>query len=101
MFQLRPGSQALVIGAQTAVGRRNIGKSVELFGQFHPGERFLNPVNGIVTDMPRNAGRALWLVTGDVIAFDGQPGFAFVRAEHLMPLLPDNQPLLTRERVTD
>lgn len=47
MFQLRPGSQALVIGAQTASGRSNIGKSVELFGLCQPGERFLNPVNGV------------------------------------------------------
>lgn len=101
MFQLRPGSLAMVIGAQTANGRRNIGKSVELFGQFQPGERFLNPVNGVVTDIPRNTGRALWLVTGDVIAFDGQPGFAFVRAEHLMPLLPDSQPQIAREQVVD
>jgi len=101
MFQLRPGSLAMVIGAQTANGRRNIGKSVELFGQFQPGERFLNPVNGVVTEMPRNMSRALWLVTGDVISFDGQSGFAFVRAGHLMPLLPDNQPQMTRERVAD
>lgn len=101
MFQLRPGSPALVIGAQTASGRRNIGKSVELFGQFQPGERFLNPVNGVVTEMPRQIGRALWLVTGDVFAFDGQPGFAFVRAEHLMPLLPGSEPQSVRERVMD
>lgn len=92
MFQLRPGSQALVIGAQTATGRSNIGKSVELFGLCQPGERFLNPVNGFMTEMPRSAPRALWLVTGNVTAFDGQHGFAFVRAEHLMPLQPDSQP---------
>lgn len=99
MFQLRPGSLAMVIGAQTANGRRNIGKSVELFGLFKPGERFLNPVNGVVTDMPLHTGRALWLVTGDVVSFDGQPGFAFIRAEHLMPLLPDSQPYEQREQV--
>ncbi|QHM95263.1 MULTISPECIES: hypothetical protein [Kosakonia] len=99
MFQLRPGSPALIIGAQTANGRSNIGKSVELFGLCQPGERFLNPVNGVVTEMPRNAMRALWLVTGDVTAFDGQHGFAFVRAEHLMPLQPDSEPQDVRERV--
>jgi hypothetical protein len=27
-----------------------------------------------------------------VFAFDNQHGFAFVRAEHLMPLTPDNAP---------
>lgn len=92
MFQLKPGSLAMVIGAQTPAGRRNIGKSVELFALYQPGDRFLNPVNGVITDMPVTAPRALWLVTGDVVAFDGQQGFAFVRAEHLMPLLPDPQP---------
>ncbi len=55
-------------------------------------EIVLNPVNGVMTDMPITAPRALWLVTGDVVAFDGQHGFAFVRAEHLMPLLPDSLP---------
>ena len=92
MFQLKPGSLAMIIGAQTPAGRRNIGKSVELFALCQPGERFLNPVNGVMTDMPTAAPRALWLVTGDVVAFDGQHGFAFVRAEHLMPLQPDPQP---------
>ncbi|MGY5957425.1 Periplasmic protein [Kosakonia sp. BK9b] len=101
MFQLRPGSLAMIIGAQTANGRCNIGKSVELFALCQPGERFLNPVNGVVTDMPRNAARALWLVTGDVTAFDGQQGFAFVRAEHLMPLMPDSLPEDMLERVLD
>ncbi|WP_342321002.1 hypothetical protein AAEY27_13020 [Kosakonia sp. BYX6] len=98
MFQLRAGSQALIIGAQTATGRSNIGKSVELFGLCQPGERFLNPVNGVVTEMPRTALRALWLVTGDVSSFDGQHGFAFVRGEHLMPLQPDSEPQDVRER---
>nr|WP_318381978.1 hypothetical protein [uncultured Enterobacter sp.] len=92
MFSLKPGSQALVIGAQTPAGRRNMGKSVELFGLCQPGERFLNPVTGVITLMPLRAPRALWLVTGDVYAFDGQPGFAFIRAEHLMPLQPDSLP---------
>ncbi len=92
MFQLKPGSLAMIIGAQTPAGRRNIGKSVELFALCQPGERFLNPVNGVMTDMPVTAPRALWLVTGDVVAFDGQQGFAFVRTEHLMPLLPDSLP---------
>ncbi|XTZ36818.1 hypothetical protein ACQYRI_12490 [Salmonella enterica] len=99
MFQLRPGSLAIIIGAQTANGRCNIGKSVELFGLFQPGERFLNPINGIVTRMPHSAPCALWLVIGDVTAFDGQNGFAFVRAGHLMPLTPDSQPQILREQV--
>lgn len=99
MFMLKPGSQALVIGAQTPAGRCNIGKSVELFGLCTPGERFLNPVNGVMTQMPGNAPRALWLVTGDVVAFDGQPGFAFVRAEYLMPLQPDSLPQEADSRV--
>ncbi|ONF78521.1 hypothetical protein BXA16_13535 [Salmonella enterica subsp. enterica serovar Typhimurium] len=29
---------------------------------------------------------------GDVASADGQHGFAWVRAEHLMPLSPDRQP---------
>lgn len=99
MFQLRPGSLAMIIGAQTPAGRGNIGKSVELFGLCQPGEMFLNPVNGVMTRMPQNAHRALWLVTGDVAAFDGQQGFAFVRAEHLMPLDPDSLPEHDREQV--
>ena len=92
MYLLKPRSQALIIGAQTPHGRRNIGKSVELFGLCQPGERFLNPINGVMTLMPGNAPRALWLVIGDVYTFDGHHGYAFVRAEHLMPLLPDAMP---------
>ncbi|NUU65491.1 hypothetical protein HQN64_05165 [Enterobacteriaceae bacterium BIT-l23] len=89
MYQLKPGALALIVGAKTAVGRKNIGKSVELFGLCRAGERFINPVNGVVTELPPGA-RPLWLVTGDVVAFDGQPGFAFVRPEFLMPL--DGEP---------
>ena len=92
MYQLKPGALAMIIGARTAVGRENVGKSVELFGLCQPGERFLNPVNGVMTELPRNSSRALWLVTGDVVAFDRQHGFAFVRAEHLMPLDGDVAP---------
>ena len=92
MFQLNPGSLALVIGARTAAGRRNIGKSVELFGLCLPGQRFLNPVNGVMTELPDTAERALWLVTGDVFACDNQPGFAFVRPEHLLPINPEQHP---------
>ena len=92
MFQLNPGSLAMIIGARTPAGRRNIGKSVELFSLCQPGQRFLNPVNGIVTELPPGAERALWLVTGDVFSFDNQLGFAFVRAEHLMPLTPEEAP---------
>ena len=73
---------ALIIGARTASGRRNVGKSVELFGLCQPGQRFVNPVNGVMTQLPATADRALWLGTGDVYAFDNQHGFAFVRAEH-------------------
>ena len=83
---------ALIIGARTASGRRNVGKSVELFGLCQPGQRFVNPVNGVMTQLPATADRALWLVTGDVYAFDNQHGFAFVRAEHLLPLTPDEAP---------
>lgn len=92
MFQLTPGTMAMIVGARTAAGRVNIGKSVELFALCNPGERFLNPVNGVMTELPPDALRSLWLVTGDVRAFDSQQGFAFVRPEHLMPLLPDTQP---------
>lgn len=92
MFQLKPGSLAMIVGARTASGRRNIGKSVELFGLCQPGLHFVNPVNGVMTQLPATADRALWLVTGDVYAFDNQQGFAFVRAEHLMPLTPDDAP---------
>lgn len=92
MFQLKPGGLAMIVGARTTAGRRNIGKSVELFGLCQPGARFLNPVNGVMTQLPASAERALWLVTGDVYAFDNQHGFAFVRSEHLMPLQPDDAP---------
>ncbi|KAI3490780.1 hypothetical protein L1887_44942 [Cichorium endivia] len=97
MFQLKPGSMAMIVGARTASGRRNIGKSVELFGLCEPGLRFVNPVNGVMTQLPATADRALWLVTGDVYAFDNQHGFAFVRAEHLMPLTPDEAPQILDE----
>lgn len=92
MFQLKPGALAMIIGARTAAGRANVGKSVELFALCQPGERFLNPVNGVMTQLPRTSDRALWLVTGDVVAFDNQQGFAFVRTEHLMPLNGDPIP---------
>ncbi|HEY1846194.1 MAG TPA: hypothetical protein VGH05_15220 [Buttiauxella sp.] len=86
MFQLKPGMSALIIGSRTARGRVNIGKAVELFGLCLPGERFVNPVTGVVTHLPLEANYPLWLVTGDVVSFDGREGYAFVRAEHLMPL---------------
>ncbi|WP_230351756.1 hypothetical protein [Lelliottia sp. WAP21] len=92
MFQLKPGSLAIIIGARTSAGRRNIGKSVELFALCLPGQRFLNPVNGVMTELPTTADRALWLVTGDITSFDHQHGFAFVRPEHLMPLTPEDAP---------
>jgi hypothetical protein len=90
MFQLKPGSLAMIVGARTAAGRRNIGKSVELFGLCQPGQRLVNPVNGVMTQLPGTSDRALWLVTGDIYAFDNQHGFAFVRPEHLLPLTPDD-----------
>ena len=43
MFQLKPGSMAMIVGARTAAGRRNIGKSVELFGLCHAGPAFCEP----------------------------------------------------------
>lgn len=86
MNALKPGGLALIIGARTLSGRMNIGKSVSLFGFFRPGERFINPVNGVDTVLPADSQCALWLVTGDVVSFDKQAGFAFVRYEHLMPL---------------
>ncbi len=92
MFQLHPGNLAMIIGARTPAGRRNIGKAVELFGLCQPGQRFLNPVNGVITELPASANRALWLVTGDVIALDNQHGYAFVRPEHLLPLDPEQHP---------
>ncbi|MNC84223.1 hypothetical protein D3C75_1386490 [compost metagenome] len=45
-----------------------------------------------MTELPPTADRALWLVTGDVFAFDSQHGFAFVRPEHLLPLTPEDSP---------
>lgn len=92
MYQLKPGTVAMIIGAKTAAGRRNIGKSVDLFHLCQPGEVFINPVNGFTTMLPKETPRALWLVTGDVVSANGQPGFAWVRAEHLMPLRPATQP---------
>ncbi|HFQ8227712.1 TPA: hypothetical protein ACHTCC_003788 [Citrobacter freundii] len=98
MFQLKPGTPALIIGAKTPAGRGNIGKSVELFHLCQPGEVFINPVNGFTTMLPKETPRALWLVTGEVVSASGQQGFAWVRAEHLMPLLPDIQPETTNIR---
>jgi len=86
MFQLKPGTLAMIIGSRTDRGRVNIGKAVELFGLCLPGERFVNPVTGVITQLPLEANYPLWLVTGDVVAFDGRAGYAFVRAEYLMPL---------------
>ncbi|MFP2513955.1 hypothetical protein [Buttiauxella agrestis] len=86
MFQLKPGMLAMIIGSRTAAGRVNVGKSVELFGLCEPGESFVNPVTGVVTQLPHDANHPLWLVTGNVIAFDGREGYTFVRAEYLLPL---------------
>ena len=97
MQQRKPGALAIIIGARTAAGRENIGKSVELFSLCQPGERFINPVTGFMTEVPKSCARPLWLVTGDVVAADGQAGFAFVRAEHLMPLTPDEAPQILDE----
>ena len=97
MFQLKPGSLAMIVGARTSAGRRNIGKSVELFELCQPGMRLLNPVNGVMTELPATAERALWLVTGDVYSVDNQHGFAFIRPEHLMPLTPDEAPQIIEE----
>jgi hypothetical protein len=101
MFQLKPGTLAMIIAARTPAGRANIGKSVSLFALCQPGERVLNPVNGVVTELPREAQRALWLVTGEVQSADGQSGFSFVRPEHLMPLTPDTIPADELEKVTE
>ncbi|PLV50493.1 hypothetical protein BFX86_06925, partial [Enterobacter hormaechei] len=46
----------------------------------------------VMTQLPDTSARALWLVTGDVYAFDNQHGFAFVRPEYLIPLTPDEMP---------
>ncbi|WP_336222006.1 hypothetical protein [Citrobacter amalonaticus] len=92
MFQLKPGMLAMIIGAKTSAGRCNIGKSVELFQLCQPGDVFINPVNGFTTMLPKETPCALWLVTGEVVSADGQHGFAWVRAKHLMPLRPDTQP---------
>ncbi|HKN04664.1 MAG TPA: hypothetical protein VJY31_12025 [Buttiauxella sp.] len=86
MFQLKPGMLAMVIGSRTVAGRVNIGKSVELFGLCEPGESFVNPVSGVVMQLPHDANHSLWLVTGNVMAFDGREGYTFVRAEYLLPL---------------
>ncbi|MCS2172588.1 hypothetical protein MUU46_20090 [Scandinavium sp. TWS1a] len=101
MFQLKPGTLAMIIAARTPAGRANIGKSVSLFALCQPGERVLNPVNGVVTELPCEAQRALWLVTGEVQSADGQSGFSFVRPEHLMPLTPDMLPADELEKVTE
>ena len=101
MIQLKPGALAMIIGARTPSGRANIGKSVSLFALCEPGERILNPVNCVVTELPREALRALWLVTGDIQAVDGQPGYAFVRPEHLLPLTPDALPADELEKIME
>ncbi|MEO3988983.1 hypothetical protein [Pseudocitrobacter cyperus] len=92
MFLHQPGTTALIIAARTPAGRANIGKAVELFALCAPGERILNPVNGVMTQLPLQSPRALWLVTGDIFSADGQHGFAFVRSEYLLPLTPDTLP---------
>ena len=86
MFQLKPGMLAMVIGSRTVAGRVNIGKSVDLFGLCEPGESFVNPVSGVVMQLPHDANHSLWLVTSNVMAFDGREGYTFVRAEYLLPL---------------
>lgn len=86
MYSFKPGALAMIIGSRTERGRVNIGKAVELFGLCLPGERFVNPVTGVVTQLPLESNYPLWLVTGEVVAFDGREGYAFVRAQHLMPL---------------
>lgn len=101
MFSLKPGTTAVIIGARTTAGRANIGKSVELFALINPGERCLNPVNGVMTELAADAPRALWLVTGEVSAGDGQHGFAFVRSEYLLPLTPDALPAHQREALVE
>lgn len=98
MFSLKPGTTALIIAARTPVGRENIGKAVELFALCAPGERILNPVNGVMTQLPVTSPRALWLVTGEVCSADGQHGFAFVRSEYLLPLTPDALPATEQAR---
>ncbi|VEA03793.1 Putative periplasmic protein [Salmonella enterica subsp. salamae] len=101
MFQLKPGALAIVIGAKTPAGRRNIGKSVELFCLCQPGDEFINPVNGHVTLLPKEAPRALWLVTGDVASADGQHGFAwgarrtFAAVVPGQPARPGGDPTIT------
>ena len=52
MFLHKPGSTALIIASRTTAGRANIGKAVELFALCAPGERILNPVNGVMTQIP-------------------------------------------------
>ena len=42
-----------------------------------------------MTELSADSPRALWLVTGEVSAGEGQQGFAFVRSEYLLPLTPD------------
>lgn len=101
MFQLKPGTLAMIVAAHTPAGRANIGKSVSLFALCQPGERLLNPVNGVVTELPHGSQRALWLVTGNVMSVDGQAGFAFVRPEYLMPLSPDLLPADELEKVME
>ena len=101
MFSLKPGTTAIIIGARTTAGRANIGKSVELFALINPGERCLNPVNGVMTEFAADAPRALWLVTGEVSAGEGQHGFAFVRSEYLLPLTPDALPAHDREALVE
>ncbi|HDG1691464.1 TPA: hypothetical protein R4S64_002294 [Kluyvera georgiana] len=101
MFSLKPGTTAIIIGARTTAGRANIGKSVELFALINPGERCLNPVNGVMTELAADAPRALWLVTGEVSAGEGQHGFAFVRSEYLLPLTPDALPAHDREALVE
>jgi hypothetical protein len=101
MIQLKPGTLAMIIGARTTSGRANIGKSVSLFALCQPGERVLNPVNGVVTELPQQAQRALWLVTGNIQSVDGQEGYAFVRPEHLLPLTPDALPADELEKIME
>ena len=90
MFRLKPGSMAMIVGARTAAGRRNIGKSVELFGLCQPGQRFVNPVNGVMTQLPpRQRVRCGWspvmftpLITSTVLRlFAGTSDAAYSRRD--------------------
>lgn len=90
MRELRAGCQAMIIGG---FYRTNDGKSVLVVGFVPNGAKFT--WNGDVYAEPVPMGDA-WLISGDLVARDGETGeakrldFALMPAKYLMPIDGDD-----------